>query len=162
MSSAFHTLTIDERTDTSVDKSLILYFKFSAKTSSVHRVSHAGILQLKAFDASAAESGTKRFYAKNNLDLQKKNGDVHVGCSVTEALPGKWCCSSTEARHTTLGVTELFSAPRRSGNLRCLEINLVVKDVDTLGLFTPIFPIFLQYIKIQKNCRSVRKRSFAI
>ena len=68
---AFCTLTINETTDISVDKCLILYFKFRPSNFDVYKVIIGGIIQLKACDSTTIVHEIKKFYTKCQLNLRK-------------------------------------------------------------------------------------------
>ncbi|XP_078530278.1 zinc finger protein 862-like [Lissotriton helveticus] len=67
----YHTLIIDESTDISVTKMLILYFKFRPVTSTEHKTLFGGIVKLTSCNAEAITTAVKEFYTANELDLMK-------------------------------------------------------------------------------------------
>ena len=77
-----HTLTIDETTDISINKCLILYFKFRPNNFDVYNVVFGGIIQLKACDSTAIVHEIKKFYTKHRLNLQKMVMFTSDGASV--------------------------------------------------------------------------------
>ena len=81
-SADFHTLKVDESTDISVNKYLILYCKFRPINSSLYKTSFDGILQLQSHDATAIVSAIKNFYLKHGLDLMKMVMFTFDGASV--------------------------------------------------------------------------------
>jgi hypothetical protein len=81
-SADFHTLTVDESTDISVNKYLILYFKFRQSNSSEYKTTFGGILELESCDATAIVSAIKNFYSKHGLDLMKMVMFTSDGASV--------------------------------------------------------------------------------
>ena len=78
----FHTLTIDESTDISVNKCLILYFKFRPKGCHEYKTFFGGIIHLQACDASSILLAIKQFYQEKKLDLQKMVMFTSDGASV--------------------------------------------------------------------------------
>ena len=78
----FHTLTIDESTDISVNKCLILYFKFRPKDCHEYKTFFGGIIHLQACDASSILLAIKQFYQEKKLDLQKMVMFTSDGASV--------------------------------------------------------------------------------
>ncbi|XP_069068967.1 E3 SUMO-protein ligase KIAA1586-like [Pleurodeles waltl] len=81
-SARYHTLIIDESTDISVTKMLILYFKFRSVTSTEHKTVFGGIVTLSACNAEAITTAVKEFYAANKLDLMKMVMFTSDGASV--------------------------------------------------------------------------------
>lgn len=81
-SADFHTLTVDETTDISVNKCLILYFKFRSKDCTVYKTFFGGIVLLQACDASSIVSAIKQFYEEKKLDLHKMVMFTSDGASV--------------------------------------------------------------------------------
>lgn len=81
-SARFHTLVVDESTDISVSKHLILYFKYRPINSSAYKISFGGIIQLSACDAAAIFSAIKQFYKKHNVNLIKMVMFTSDGASV--------------------------------------------------------------------------------
>ena len=78
----FHTLTVDESTDISTTKCLILYFKFRCKNSNQYKTIFGGIIKLKTCDSYSIQSEIYKFYADNNIDLQKMVMFTSDGASV--------------------------------------------------------------------------------
>jgi len=68
-SANFHTLTIDESTDISVSKCLILYFEY--RVSFEYKTRFGGIIQLKPCEASSVVTAIDAFYQKYRLELNK-------------------------------------------------------------------------------------------
>ena len=79
---AYHTITIDESTDISVSKMLVIYFKFRLSDSSVYKTVFSGIIKLQACDAETIVEAIKDFYKSNNLDLSKLVMFTSDGASV--------------------------------------------------------------------------------
>ena len=67
----YHMLTVDESTDISVNKYLILYFKYRPVNSNEYRTSFGGNLKLEECDATSIVTAVKEFYKKHKLDLNK-------------------------------------------------------------------------------------------
>ncbi|XP_078520370.1 E3 SUMO-protein ligase KIAA1586-like [Lissotriton helveticus] len=78
----YHTLIIDESTDISVSKMLILYFKFRPVTSTEHKTQFGGIVKLTSCNAEAITTAVKEFYTANELDLMKMVMFTSDGASV--------------------------------------------------------------------------------
>ena len=74
--------TVDESTDISVKKYLILYFKYRPVNSNEYRTSFGGMLQLEACDATSTVTAIKEFYKKHKLDLNKMIMFTSDGASV--------------------------------------------------------------------------------
>ena len=68
-SADFHTLTVDESTEISLSKCLILYFNY--RVSFEYKTRSGGIIQLKSCDASSIVTATEKFYKKYGLKLHK-------------------------------------------------------------------------------------------
>ena len=68
-SADFHTLTVNESTDISVSKCLILYFNY--RVSFEYKTRFDGIIQLKSCDASSIVTAIEEFYKKYRLELHK-------------------------------------------------------------------------------------------
>jgi hypothetical protein len=79
---AYHTLIVDESTDISVSKMLILYMKFRNANDSVHKTVFAGIVKLTACDSLSILGAIQKFYADNELDLNKMVMFTSDGASV--------------------------------------------------------------------------------
>ena len=71
LNSTFHTLIIEESTDISSQKMLIIYFKYRLETEIVFKTILGGILELSECNSISLVTATKQFYNKNGLDLQK-------------------------------------------------------------------------------------------
>ena len=69
--SEFHTLIVDESTDISVTKMLIIYIKYRPVTSKCHKTVFAGIVKLTACDSRSILAAIQQFYIENNIDLRK-------------------------------------------------------------------------------------------
>ena len=76
--SAFHTLIIDESTDISVQKMLIVYFKYRPKQEIVSKTIFGGIVNLSQCNSISIVTAIKQFYSENDLDLQKMA--AHLSC----------------------------------------------------------------------------------
>ncbi|XP_069089935.1 E3 SUMO-protein ligase KIAA1586-like [Pleurodeles waltl] len=81
-SARYHTLIIDESTDISVTKMLILYFKFRSVASTEHKTVFGEIVTLSACNAEAITTAVKEFYTANKLDLMKMVMFTSDGASV--------------------------------------------------------------------------------
>ena len=68
-SANFHTLTVDENTDISVSKCLILYFKY--RVSFEYKTRFGEIIQLKSSEASSIVTAIEEFYKKYRLKMRK-------------------------------------------------------------------------------------------
>nr|XP_033818665.1 E3 SUMO-protein ligase KIAA1586-like [Geotrypetes seraphini] len=80
--SPFHTLIIDESTDISVSKMLIIYIKFRRSGSNIHETVFAGIKHLTACDSTAIVDAIKQFYSENDLDFSRMVMFTSDGASV--------------------------------------------------------------------------------
>jgi hypothetical protein len=80
--SQFHTLIVDESTDISVTKMLIIYIKYRPTAAKCHRTYFAGIVKLTACDSRTIYEAIKKFYADNQLDVQKMVMFTSDGASV--------------------------------------------------------------------------------
>ena len=69
--SEFHTLLIDESTDVSVSKMLIIYIKYRPAAATCHKTVFAGIVKLTACDSGSIFEAIKQFYLENNVDVKK-------------------------------------------------------------------------------------------
>ncbi|CAM2111449.1 unnamed protein product [Caretta caretta] len=63
-SAMFHILAVDESTDMSLKRYLILYFKYGSINSADYKTSFGGQLQLQECDAVSIVSAVKEFYKK--------------------------------------------------------------------------------------------------
>ncbi|CAM2113562.1 unnamed protein product [Caretta caretta] len=77
--SSYHPLIIDENTAISVNKMLIIYFKFRTAASAVHKTMLGEIIKLSACNVQAA---IKDFYTWNKLDMMKTMMFTSDGASV--------------------------------------------------------------------------------
>ena len=68
-SANFHTLTVDESTDISTSKCMILYFK--CRVSFEYKTRFGGIIQLKSCEASSIVTAIEEFYKKYMLEMHK-------------------------------------------------------------------------------------------
>lgn len=86
-SADYHTLIIDESADISINKRIVLYFKFRAKDSTIYKTCFGGIVQLQACDAASIVLAIKEFYGEKNLALHKMvmftsdGASVMLGCN---------------------------------------------------------------------------------
>lgn len=80
--SAFHTLIVDESTDISVTKMLIIYIKYRPVGTKCHQTVFAGMVKLTACDSRSIFSAIKGFYMQNSLDFQKMVMFTSDGASV--------------------------------------------------------------------------------
>ena len=67
--SLFNTLIVDESTDITVHKVLVLYFKYRSPISLVYKTVFGGIIQLTACHAHALEQATKGFDNEHKMDI---------------------------------------------------------------------------------------------
>ncbi|XP_070611776.1 zinc finger protein 862-like [Erythrolamprus reginae] len=77
-----HTLIVDESTDVSITKMLVLYVKFRPCNATIYKTMFIGILQLSACNSTAITTAIKEFYAANNIDIQKMVMLTSDGASV--------------------------------------------------------------------------------
>ena len=69
--SSLHTLIVDESTDISVHKMLILYFKYRSPNSSNYKTVFGGIVQLTACNAPALEKAITKYYSDHEIDINR-------------------------------------------------------------------------------------------
>jgi len=67
----WHTLIVDENTDITVHKVLVLYFKYREQNNVNHKTVFGGIIQLAACTAQNTAQAIAQFYTKHALDLQR-------------------------------------------------------------------------------------------
>ncbi|XP_015264821.1 PREDICTED: uncharacterized protein LOC107108815 [Gekko japonicus] len=80
--SPFHTLIIDESTDITVSKMLIMYIKFRRTGGDLHKTVFAGIVKLAACNSAAIVDSIREFYNKNHLDMNRMVMFTSDGASV--------------------------------------------------------------------------------
>jgi Domain of unknown function (DUF4371) len=78
----FHTLIVDESTDISVTKMLIIYIKYRPAGTKRHQTVFAGMVKLTACDSLSIFSAIKNFYMTNSLDFKKMVMFTSDGASV--------------------------------------------------------------------------------
>ncbi|KAK0062779.1 E3 SUMO-protein ligase [Biomphalaria pfeifferi] len=79
---AYHTLIVDESTDISVSKMLILYMKYRNENESIYKTMFAGILKVIACDSLSIFQAIQNFYIENGFDLNKMVMFTSDGASV--------------------------------------------------------------------------------
>lgn len=67
----WHTLIVDESTDITVHKMLVLYIKYREENDVNYKTVFAGIIQLTACTAHDFVQAITQFYSKHGVDLQK-------------------------------------------------------------------------------------------
>lgn len=67
----WHTLIVDESTDISVHKMLVLYIKYRKENDVNYKTVFGGIIQLTACTARDIVQAITQFYSKHGLDLQR-------------------------------------------------------------------------------------------
>uniref|UniRef100_A0A8C1MMI3 HAT C-terminal dimerisation domain-containing protein n=1 Tax=Cyprinus carpio TaxID=7962 RepID=A0A8C1MMI3_CYPCA len=77
-----HTLIVDESTDISVHKMLVLYIKFREQTDFSYKTVFAGIIQLSGCTAENILDAITKFYADHALDMNKMVMFTSDGASV--------------------------------------------------------------------------------
>lgn len=65
----FHTLIVDESTDITINKMLVLYFKYREHESVDYKTVFGGIVQLTGCTAASLETALRKFYCDHNLDI---------------------------------------------------------------------------------------------
>lgn len=81
--SRFHTLIVDESTDISVQKVLILYFKFLTNNkAATYKTIFGGLVKLIDCDSVSIVNKIKEFYTKNDIDIKKMVMITSDGASV--------------------------------------------------------------------------------
>ena len=81
-SARVHTLIVDESTDISVHKMLVLYIKFREETDFCYKTVFAGIIQLSGCTAENILDAITKFYADHALDMNKMVMFTSDGASV--------------------------------------------------------------------------------
>ena len=112
-SANFHTLTVDESTDISISKCLILYFKY--RVSFEYKTTFGGIIQLKSCNASSIVTTVEEFYKKYGLELHKMVMFRSDGAAVMLGRK-KWCSGETQRTYTTFSTTALCCTSGRFGH----------------------------------------------
>ncbi|KAK0041995.1 E3 SUMO-protein ligase [Biomphalaria pfeifferi] len=79
---AYHTLIVDESTDISVSKMLILYMKYRNENESIYKTVFAGILKVIACDSLSIFQAIQNFCIENGFDLNKMVMFTSDGASV--------------------------------------------------------------------------------
>lgn len=78
----WHTLIVDESTDITVKKMLVLYIKYREKNDVNYKTVFGGIIQLTACTAHDTVQAITQFYSKHGLDLQRMVNLTSDGASV--------------------------------------------------------------------------------
>lgn len=78
----WHTLTVDESTDISVHKMLVLYIKYRQENDVYYKTVFGGIIQLTACAAQDIVQAITQFYSKHGLDMQRMVMLTSCGASV--------------------------------------------------------------------------------
>ena len=82
--STFHTLITDESTNISVQKMMIIYFKYRLETEVFCKTIFGGIVKSSVCNSISIVTATKQFYYKNGLDVQKMVMFTSDGASVMQ------------------------------------------------------------------------------
>lgn len=77
-----HTLIVDDSTDITVHKMLVLYIKFREENQVAYKTVFAGIVQLAGCSAQHIADAIIKFYMHHRLDLQKMDMLASDGASV--------------------------------------------------------------------------------
>ena len=78
----YHTLIVDESTDITVHKMLVLYIKYRKANDFTQTTEFGGIIQLTSCTAPAIVEAITQFYSKHELDLQRMVMLTSDGASV--------------------------------------------------------------------------------
>ncbi|KAM3593003.1 uncharacterized protein V6R79_003550 [Siganus canaliculatus] len=78
----WHTLIVDESTDISVHKMLVIYIKYREENDVNYKTVFGGIIQLTACTAQDIVQGITQFYSEHGLDMQKMVMLTSDGASV--------------------------------------------------------------------------------
>ncbi|KAL0161425.1 hypothetical protein M9458_045150, partial [Cirrhinus mrigala] len=78
----WHTLIVDESTDITVHKMLVLYIKYREENNVNHKTVFGGIIQLTACTAQDIVQAITQFYTKHELDMQRMVMLTSDGASV--------------------------------------------------------------------------------
>lgn len=81
-SAPWHTLIVDESTDISVHKMLVLYIKYREENDVNYKTVFGGIIQLTGCTAQDIVQAITQFYSKHGLDMQKMVMLTSDGASV--------------------------------------------------------------------------------
>ena len=79
----WHTLIVDESTDITVHKMLVLHIKYREENKVTHETVFGGIVQLTACTTRDIVQATTQFYTKHDLDMQRMVMLTSDGASVT-------------------------------------------------------------------------------
>ena len=142
----YYTLTVDESTDISVNKYIMLYFKYRPVNSNEYRTSFGGMLQLEACNAASIVIAVKDFYKKHKLDLNKMVMFTSDGASV---MLGKINGVAAQLRKDVPHLVQQHCVSHQEDLGLCdswKEVKLI-KDVETL--MRTVYTVF---------CRSPTKK----
>ena len=78
----WHTLIVDESTDITVHKMLVLYIKYREENDVSYKTEFGGIIQLTSCTAPAIVEAINQFYTKHRLDMQRMVMLTSDGASV--------------------------------------------------------------------------------
>lgn len=130
-SANYHTLIIDESTDISVTKMLILYLKFRPSNDINYRTVFAGIVKLTACDSKAIVDAIKKFYSDHDIDMLKMVMFTSDGASV---MLGKQNGVAAKLRHDIPHLFQQHCVAHREDlaiDDACKHVQLM-KDIETL------------------------------
>ena len=112
-SANFHTLTVEESTDISVSKCLIIYFKY--RISFEYKTRFGEIIQLKSCEASFIVTAIEEFYKKYRLEMHKMVMFTSDGATVM--LGGRnGVAVKLKRTYTTFSTTTLCCTSGRFGH----------------------------------------------
>ena len=80
----WHTLIVDESTDITVHKMLVLYIKYREENDVSYKTEFGGIIQLTSCTAPAIVEVINQFYTKHRLDMQRRVMLTSDGASVMQ------------------------------------------------------------------------------
>jgi hypothetical protein len=137
--SAYHTLIVDESTDISVSKMLILYMKFRNESESNHKTVFAGIIKITSCDSASILGAIRKFYLENELNLNQMVMFTSDGASV---MLGKRNGVAALLRQSIPHLSEQHCVAHREDlgiddAWRCIPL---MKELETL--FRTVYTIF--------------------
>ncbi|KAJ1104278.1 hypothetical protein NDU88_001690 [Pleurodeles waltl] len=164
-SARYHTLIIDESTDISVTKMLILFFKFRSVTSTEHKTVFGGIVTLSACNAEAITLAVKDFYTANKLDLMKKvmftpdSVSVMLGKNNGVASRLKQSIPHLVEQHCVLHREDLGVDGTWKKVLMIREMEKLLTTVYTVFSRSPLMKSKLDEIALVTECEAVNIRA---
>ncbi|CAM2106519.1 unnamed protein product [Caretta caretta] len=140
-SAMFHTLAVDESTDISINRYLILYFKYRSINSADYKTLSGRLLQLQECDAFSIVSAIKEFYKKHQLDQMKMVMFTSDGVSM---MLGKLNGVAAQLKFDILHLVQQHCAAHRedSGISDTWKEVKLIRDIETL--MRTVYTVFCQ------------------